>query len=119
MPANLLDDLPDAVPDEVVTAILARNGVRIERIVSHGQATPADAPYDQDADEWVLLLQGAAGLWMAGAGERTLRPGDHVLIPARCVHRVTWTAADEPTVWLAVFLPAALQDQRGQQRIEP
>ena len=105
MDANLFDPLPVAAPDEVFTELLSRNGVRVERIVSAGQSTPADAPYDQDHDEWVLLLRGAAGLWMAGQGERTLRPGDHMLIPARCVHRVTWTAAHEPTVWLAVHLP--------------
>jgi cupin 2 domain-containing protein len=44
--------------------------VRFERIVSAGQATPVDAPYDQDHDEWVLLLAGSAGLWIEGAGGR-------------------------------------------------
>jgi cupin 2 domain-containing protein len=99
---NLLDDLPEAAPAEIVTALLSRPGVRIERIVSTGQATPVDAPYDQNHDEWVLLLSGAAGIWLDGADERDLRPGDAVLIPAHCRHRVTWTAADQPTVWLAI-----------------
>ena len=99
---NLLDDLPDAAEAEIVTALLSRPGVRIERIVSTGQATPVDAPYDQDHDEWVLLLAGAAGLWLDGDGERILQPGDAVLIAAHCRHRVTWTAADAPTVWLAI-----------------
>src|SRR3546814_20232307 len=70
--------------------------------MSTGQATPENAPYDQDHDEWVLLLKGAAGLWIDGEGESTLRPGAHVLIPARRVHRVLWTARDEPTLWLGV-----------------
>ena len=97
---NLLDTLPDATTAEIVTALLTRPAVRIERIVSAGQATPADTPYDQDHDEWVLLLAGAAGLWLEGTGEQTLRPGDAVLIPAHCQHRVTWTP--RPAVWLAV-----------------
>jgi cupin 2 domain-containing protein len=101
---NLLEDLPRAADAEVVTALLARPGVRVERIVSAGQATPLDAPYDQDHDEWVLLLAGAAGLWIEGKGELVLRPGDTVLIPAHQRHRVTWTAADPPTVWLAIHL---------------
>lgn len=100
--ANLFDGMPDASPEELVTTLLARDGVRIERIVSTGQATPPDAPYDQHHDEWVLLLQGAAGLWLDGEAERTLRPGDHVFIAARRRHRVTWTATDRPTVWLAI-----------------
>ena len=101
---NLFDDLPAQAPEEIVTELLLRKGVRIERIVSTGQSTPADKPYDQDHDEWVLLLTGSAGLWIDGQGERDLRPGDHVLIPAHCLHRVTRTANSTPTVWLAVHL---------------
>jgi cupin 2 domain-containing protein len=99
---NLFEELPLRSESEAFTDLLARPGVRIERIVSNGHATPADTPYDQDHDEWVLLLRGSAGLWVDGEGEHDLRPGDHVLIPARRLHRVTWTADSEPTVWLAV-----------------
>ena len=77
-------------------------GVKVERIVSNRAASPPGFWYDQDHDEWVLLLAGAAGLWIEGEGERTLRPGDHVLIAARRSHRVTWTATAEPTIWLAI-----------------
>jgi cupin 2 domain-containing protein len=89
---------------EIFTELLSREGVRIERIVSTGQSTPTDKPYDQDHDEWVLLLRGSAALWIEGEGERELRPGDHILIPAHRAHRVTWTAQAEPTVWLAIHL---------------
>jgi cupin 2 domain-containing protein len=100
--SNLLDPLPIATNGEVFTELLRLDGVRIERIISTGQATPPDTPFDQPHDEWVLLLRGAAGLWIEGAGEHQLRPGDHVLIPAHRRHRVTWTADGEPTVWLAI-----------------
>ena len=99
---NLFDDLPARAHEEIVTELLLRKGVRIERIVSTGQSTPADKPYDQDHDEWVLLLTGSAGLWIEGQGERELRPGDHVLIAAHRLHRVTWTVSGGSTVWLAV-----------------
>jgi len=99
---NLFDNLPCQAEEELLTELLARKGVRIERIVSTGQSTPEDQPYNQESDEWVLLLTGAAGLWIEGEGERDLRPGDHLLIPARRCHRVTWTAKNQPTVWLAV-----------------
>jgi len=101
---NILTDLPDATAAEVFTLLLERPGVRIERIVSQGQTTPVDAPYDQDHDEWVLLLAGAARLWVDGEGERELRPGDMALIPAGVRHRVTWTQSAPATVWLAVHL---------------
>lgn len=103
-PMNLLDPLPDAAVDEVITALLQRPGVRIERIVSRGHVTPADTPYEQDHAEWVLLLAGAATVWIEGDGELALRAGDSLLIPARRRHRVSWTQAEPPTVWLAVHL---------------
>jgi cupin 2 domain-containing protein len=99
---NLFANLPVETKDEVFTELLSRPGARIERIVSNGQATPLDAPFNQDHDEWVLLLSGSATLWVDGHGGHDLHPGDHILIPARRTHWVTRTAKDEPTVWLAV-----------------
>lgn len=102
--ANLLAGLPDARGGEVFADLLTRPGVRIERIVSHGQATPEEAPMVQDWDEWVLLLEGAAGIRIEDSAELRLAPGDHLLIPAGQKHWVTWTARDRPSVWLAVHL---------------
>jgi cupin 2 domain-containing protein len=99
---NLFDDLATPGGAERFDELLARPGAVIERIVSTGQATPEDQPYDQAWDEWVLLLAGAARLWLEGIGEVSLVPGGHVLIPAHCQHRVMWTQAEPPTVWLAV-----------------
>lgn len=104
MTANLLADLPDASAGEVFTELLRRPGVRIERIVSHGQKAPEGEPMVQDWDEWVLLLEGAAGLRIEDGVEIALRPGDHLLIAAGQRHWVTWTARDRPTVWLAAHL---------------
>ena len=78
---NLFDDLPRQAAEELFTELLCRKGVRIERIVSTGQSTPPDKPYNQEYDEWVLLLAGSAGLWIEGEGDRKLRPGDHVPDP--------------------------------------
>ena len=101
---NLLRDLPDARADEVIDGLVAAPGVRIERIVSHGQASPPGFWYDQEEAEWVLLLQGAARLRFADEpAPRLLGPGDHVHIAPRRRHRVEWTDPQQPTVWLAVF----------------
>src|SRR5690348_14551958 len=102
---NLLDDLPDARAGEIIDALLAAPGIRIERIVSHGQASPPGFWYDQNDAEWVLLLHGAARLRFADEAEpRMLGPGDHLHIAAHRRHRVEWTDPARPTVWLAVFM---------------
>jgi cupin 2 domain-containing protein len=101
--SNLLTDLPPASESETIEELLAAPGVRIERIVSHGHASPDGFWYDQDRAEWVMVLRGSAGLMFEGeSAPRTLKAGDHVHIPAHARHRVVWTAPDEPTIWLAV-----------------
>lgn len=104
MKNNILRDLPHAIPEEVVTRLLMSSGIRIERIVSHGQASPPGFWYDQEEGEWVLVLAGAAVLEIEGQAETTpLGPGDYIDIPPRRRHRVAWTDPGQPTVWLAVF----------------
>jgi cupin 2 domain-containing protein len=92
------------LPDEVVDLLVERPGLRIERIVSTGQGRPEGQWYDQDSDELVLVVDGAARLSIEGEqADRELSEGDWILLPAHCRHRVTWTRAEPPTVWLAVF----------------
>ncbi|MDC7831274.1 MULTISPECIES: cupin domain-containing protein [Pseudomonas] len=100
---NLFRDLPDASAAEVFTSLLARPGCRIERIVSQGQTTPAQTPYRQAHEEWVLVLQGAARIALEGR-EVALEPGDTLLIPAHAEHWVTYTDPTVATVWLALHL---------------
>ena len=90
------------MPEELTTVLQAGDGVRIERIVSTGHRSPDGFWYDQDQHEWVVVLKGAAKLEFE---DRTvsMAPGDSILIPAHPPHRVLWTTAEEPTVWLAVF----------------
>jgi len=100
---NLLTGLPPAGRDEIFQEILQRPGLRIERIISSGQATPPGEWYDQEWDEWVLMLAGSAGLLLEGEeSPRLLRPGAYLYLPARCRHRVDWTDPGMQTVWLAV-----------------
>ena len=103
MPVNLYN-LPDPLPDaEEFTDLIPDRGVKIERIVSHGQTSPAGEWYDQDRDEWVLLIQGEAVLEYETGEKLRLDAGDHVLIPARCRHRVDYTSRTPPCIWIAVF----------------
>lgn len=100
---NLFAQLPAALPQELVTPLLERSGVRIERIVSTGQASPPDFWYDQEEHEWVLLLAGSAVLAFEDDRTIDLAPGDCLEIPAHVRHRVQATAPDQATVWLAIF----------------
>ena len=100
---NLLHHLPDARAGEIVERLAGGGGVRIERIVSHGQASPDGFWYDQHEAEFVLVLAGAAHLRFADGEMLALGPGDWVDIAPHRRHRVEWTDRDRPTVWLAVF----------------
>ena len=103
---NLLSPLPDAETAERMDALLTRPGLRIERIVSRGQANPSGFWYDQPEAEWVVVLAGAARLRFQDEAEaRVLGPGDWVEIAPHRRHRVDWTDPSAATVWLAVFYP--------------
>jgi len=105
---NLFEEIPAFLPEELMQILVQQPGLRIERIVSAGHCSPPDFWYDQAEHEWVLVLQGAAVLeFEDGTPACPLRRGEHRLIPAHQRHRVRWTSAEEPTIWLAIFFPQA------------
>jgi cupin 2 domain-containing protein len=99
---NLYEKIPDHLPEELTDVLVKFSNVRIERIVSDGYASPEGFWYDQNEDEWVLLVSGSAVLAFEDH-EVEMGPGDHLLIPAHQKHRVVRTSSDEKTIWLAVF----------------
>ena len=99
---NLFAEIPGDLPEEVIQPLLSTHGLRIERIISLGHASPEGFWYDQDAHQWVLLLKGAARLRFEGEESIDLRPGSFINIPAHWLHRVEWTDPHEPTIWFAV-----------------
>lgn len=105
---SLLDRVPAKLDAELVEELLRTPGLRIERIVSTGHRSDEGFWYDQEEHEWVVVLQGRARLRYEDSTEALdLGPGDAALIPAHARHRVDWTDPGTPTVWLAVFWPAA------------
>jgi cupin 2 domain-containing protein len=100
---RLADGARPAAGGEVFTGLAELPGARIERIASRGPLGPESLGwYEQDWPEFVLLVAGAAVLDFGGGQERRLAPGDWVLLPAGCRHRVAWVASEEDTLWLAV-----------------
>jgi cupin 2 domain-containing protein len=105
--ANLFAQIPKDLPNEATDEFVASPNVRIERIVSRGNTSPEGFWYDQDWYEWVTVLTGSAGVLFEGETEpRTLRAGDHLVIPSHRRHRVAWTDPERDTIWLAVHYRA-------------
>jgi len=108
---NLFSQLPDCCNTEVFETIVSANNVRIERIVSCGQATADGEWYDQLHAEWVLLLAGSAEILLENEHKtRKLATGDCLLIPPRCRHRVVRTDPEQKTIWLAVHFGEGVTD---------
>ncbi|MGB1927603.1 MAG: cupin domain-containing protein [Rubripirellula sp.] len=101
--SNLFKNTESVDGDEFTEVLATRRGVRVERIVSHGHSSPDHFWYDQDEDEWVVVLQGQAVLEFDSGEFTPLAPGDHCMIPAHRRHRVESTSEEQPTIWLAIF----------------
>ncbi|WP_437190751.1 cupin domain-containing protein [Planctomicrobium sp. SH527] len=103
-PVNLFEGVPTSLTVEQVDQLLQSGRTRIERIVSTGQASPDGFWYDQEEEEWVMVLKGSAKIqFQKDQRVVTMHEGDSIFIPAHCLHRVDWTSPDEPTIWLAIF----------------
>ncbi|MHB1453044.1 MAG: cupin domain-containing protein [Saccharofermentanales bacterium] len=101
---NLYQGIPDKFDGEVAETLLEDSDVRIERIISRGHSSPPGFWYEQDEEEWVLLLKGCAVLEFTGGRTAALREGDSILIHAGERHRVASTTAEPACVWLCVFV---------------
>jgi cupin 2 domain-containing protein len=100
---NLFENLPREFPAELFSTVLRTPGVRIERIVSQGQGSPPGFWYNQDENEWVVVLEGHAAVQFDGEPHAVeLQRGSFLNIPAHVRHRVAWTDSSQKTIWLAI-----------------
>lgn len=98
---NFFENIPEKGKDEVFDELVKDENVLVERIVSEGHIS--SEWYDQEENEFCSILRGAADLLFEGKEHPVrMNPGAWVLIPAHAKHKVTWTAPNEPTVWIAV-----------------
>jgi len=100
---NIFTDIPTDMKEEIFQTILSTDFIRIERIISKGQSSPENFWYDQNENEWVIVLQGKAIIKYDDSSIITLKKGDFLLIPAHKKHRVEWTDPNDITIWLAIF----------------
>jgi cupin 2 domain-containing protein len=90
--------------EELVEIISETDSIKIERIVSRAHSSPLGFWYDQEKNEYVILLKGMAGLAFENRDDIiVMRPGDYLDIPAHVRHRVEWTDPEEDTIWLTIF----------------
>ena len=100
---NLFSEIPQDIPEEIFQTLIQSEHIKIERIVSHGQSSAQNFWYDQQQNEWVLLLQGHACIAFENGESVALNAGDYLNIPAHVKHRVEYTHEEQITIWLVVF----------------
>jgi cupin 2 domain-containing protein len=100
---SVLQGIPAELPEELFGTICSSATVKIERIVSRGHASPDGFWYDQEMNEFVLVVKGSAGLQLENKHDLViLKAGDYLNIGAHAKHRVEWTDSTCDTIWLAV-----------------
>ena len=100
---NIFDSIPDNLDEEVFDLLIQNRNIMIERIISKGQSSPKSGWYNQNKDEWVIVLRGEALISFENDDDVNLKAGDHIHIPAFTKHKVKWTDSGTETIWLAVF----------------
>lgn len=76
---------------EVFQILFQSKAIKIERIISNGQSTEW---FDQDFDEFVVLMQGTACLEFKTEDFKFLKAGSFLHIPKHHVHRVSKSSSD-------------------------
>ena len=100
---NLLKNIPKDLPTELFETLVQTDNIHIQRIVSKGHTSPQEGWYDQQQNEWVLVLKGATRLEFEDGSEVSMGAGDCLEIAAHVKHRVVWTEPAVETVWLGIF----------------
>jgi len=96
---NLFHPNTDDKNSEQFDTLLKTHKLQIEKITSHGQVS--DQWYEQDRDEWVVLIEGEGRLLFDDGSEEILTKGEYLYIPKMKKHKVSYTSS--PAIWLAVY----------------
>lgn len=99
---NIFADLPKRSGLEQFLTLFENKTVKIQRIVSQSNSSPAGFWYNQSETEWVIVLRGHATLEFEGGELIEMKEGDHLAIARHVRHRISQTGPD--TIWLAVHV---------------
>ena len=100
--SNIFSNIPFAQQEELFEVLIRNDAIRIERIISTGQICQPSDWYDQEKDEWVIVLKGRAALSFENQPTIHLNEGDYINIPAHVRHKVSWVDPNDKTIWLAI-----------------
>jgi len=99
---NIFKEIPADLVNELSEELISTKNFKLERIISKGHSSPKGFWYDQEKNEFVLLLSGSAKVDFENDESFELKPGDHMIIPAHKKHRVERTDHKQKTIWLAM-----------------
>lgn len=99
---NIFENIPQNLSAEFFEDIISSENFRLERIISEGHTSPPEFWYDQEQNEFVLLLSGSAEILFDDDSLVELKPGDYIIIPAHKKHRVEKTDTNKKTFWLTL-----------------
>lgn len=98
--SNIFDVSSFNTTSEQFEELLLSDRFRLERIVSFGHPSPDSFWYEQEQDEWVMLIRGSAVIEYFDSTERVLNEGDYLILPHHVKHRVKSVSYD--AIWLAL-----------------
>ncbi|MCH7568338.1 MAG: cupin domain-containing protein [Nanoarchaeota archaeon] len=101
---NIFSRIPKLLSDESFEELISSQNCKIERIISSGHSTPKCKWYDQNKNEFIIVLKGNAELLFEENNKVVkMCEGDYVNIPAHVKHKVQKTDSQKETIWLAIF----------------
>ena len=103
MKNNIFSLIPENIEGETFQELVKSPDCRIERIISSKENQFDRSWYDQDEDEFVILLQGSAKLEFVSQKYVELCSGDFLHIKAHERHRLLEVSKEVDSVWLAFF----------------
>jgi cupin 2 domain-containing protein len=95
---SIFDKLPP-LEDEIFEVLHKQKGIKISHIISSSKLKSIE--YDQEEDEFVLLLEGEALLEIEGK-EKMIKKGEYLFLPAHTKHKVL--EVKQNTHWLAIYI---------------
>lgn len=99
---NIFENTQEKLKEECIEDLISTGNFKLEKIVSQGHSSPDNFWYNQDTNEFVLLVSGSAQLEFENEPSVQLKPGDYLIIPSHKKHRVSKTEQNQKTFWLAL-----------------